>query len=148
MPIRFRCFYCNQLMGISRRKAGTMVRCPTCASQVMVPQPSTESVKKESIGAKPSIFDGNDFEKVFAAASPPSPAPAPQAPQLQEPITAPPPPLEEFDAPVAIATPGARAGGFFISSTLATMICVGALIALAVAFVCGLLVGKILLAAK
>src|SRR5947209_460375 len=28
MPIRFRCAYCNQLMGIARRKAGTVVRCP------------------------------------------------------------------------------------------------------------------------
>src|SRR5204862_5290906 len=37
VPIRFRCAYCNQLMGISRRKAGTVVRCPTCSGQVVVP---------------------------------------------------------------------------------------------------------------
>ena len=30
MPIRFRCAYCNQLMGIARRKAGTVIRCPNC----------------------------------------------------------------------------------------------------------------------
>src|SRR5207253_599174 len=39
MPIRFRCAYCNQLMGIARRKAGTVVRCPKCAGQVVVPHP-------------------------------------------------------------------------------------------------------------
>src|SRR5262249_51120015 len=39
MPIRFRCAYCNQLMGIARRKAGNVVRCPTCAGQVIVPTP-------------------------------------------------------------------------------------------------------------
>lgn len=37
MPIRFRCAYCNQLMGISHRKVGTIVRCPKCSGQVVVP---------------------------------------------------------------------------------------------------------------
>jgi DNA-directed RNA polymerase subunit RPC12/RpoP len=39
MPIKFRCAYCNQLMGISRRKAGTVVSCPTCKGQIVVPLP-------------------------------------------------------------------------------------------------------------
>ncbi len=39
MPIRFRCAYCNQLMAISRRKAGTVVRCPKCAGDIIVPSP-------------------------------------------------------------------------------------------------------------
>jgi DNA-directed RNA polymerase subunit RPC12/RpoP len=42
MPIRFRCAYCNQLMGIARRKAGTVVRCPKCAGQVVVPDPEED----------------------------------------------------------------------------------------------------------
>src|SRR5438105_15398894 len=42
MPIRFRCAYCNQLMGIARRKAGSVVNCPTCHGQVMVPMPAPE----------------------------------------------------------------------------------------------------------
>jgi hypothetical protein len=37
MPIRFRCAYCNQLLSIATRKAGTVVKCPTCAGQVVVP---------------------------------------------------------------------------------------------------------------
>src|ERR1051325_10850643 len=39
MPIRFRCVYCEQLLGIARRKAGTVVKCPNCAGQVIVPAP-------------------------------------------------------------------------------------------------------------
>ena len=39
MPIRFRCVYCEQLLGIARRKAGTVVKCPNCAGQVIVPSP-------------------------------------------------------------------------------------------------------------
>ena len=42
MPIRFRCAYCNQLLGIARRKAGTVVRCPTCSGQVIVPAEQPE----------------------------------------------------------------------------------------------------------
>jgi phage FluMu protein Com len=37
MPIHFRCACCNQLLGIARRKAGMMVRCPKCQGQVAVP---------------------------------------------------------------------------------------------------------------
>src|SRR5262249_18728873 len=47
MPIRFRCAYCNQLLGIARRKAGQVVRCPTCAGQVVVPQADEESPEQE-----------------------------------------------------------------------------------------------------
>ena len=41
MPIRFRCVYCDQLLGIAKRKAGTVVKCPNCAGQVIVPAPES-----------------------------------------------------------------------------------------------------------
>lgn len=37
MPIKFRCQHCDQLMGISRSKAGEIVDCPTCGLSVRVP---------------------------------------------------------------------------------------------------------------
>ncbi len=40
MAIRFRCAFCNQLMGIATRKVGTVVRCPKCAQQNVVPATS------------------------------------------------------------------------------------------------------------
>jgi DNA-directed RNA polymerase subunit RPC12/RpoP len=43
MPIRFRCVYCNQLLGISRRKAGTVVRCTNCEGQIIVPDEPVEA---------------------------------------------------------------------------------------------------------
>ncbi len=39
MPIRFRCGHCNQLLGIARRKAGSVVNCPKCHQQLVVPSP-------------------------------------------------------------------------------------------------------------
>src|SRR5437870_13027604 len=65
MPIRFRCAYCNQLLGIARRKAGTVVRCPTCAGQVVVP-----TVEDEGNGGPPGntdqlIFERSDFDDLL-----------------------------------------------------------------------------------
>ncbi len=37
MPIKFRCQYCKQFLGISRKKAGEIVDCPTCGRTLRVP---------------------------------------------------------------------------------------------------------------
>lgn len=37
MPIKFRCDYCRQLMGIAHTKAGSLVDCPTCGRTLRVP---------------------------------------------------------------------------------------------------------------
>src|ERR671937_859256 len=66
MPIRFRCAYCNQLLGISRRKAGTVVRCPTCAGQVVVPNADTEAAEENPGSSNnPLVFERNDFEDLL-----------------------------------------------------------------------------------
>src|SRR5437764_5207339 len=65
MPIRFRCAYCNQLLGIARRKAGTVVRCPTCAGQVVVPTPPEGSPDEPEDPQNPMLFERSDFDDVF-----------------------------------------------------------------------------------
>jgi len=103
MPIRFRCAYCNQLMGIARRKAGTVVRCPRCAGQVIVPDPGPDAAKATNgpgpepppaAANGPGLFEQSDFEKLFEpgpSVPPPVPVPAPPpmpaaaAPQLVSP---------------------------------------------------------------
>jgi biopolymer transport protein ExbD len=37
MAIRFRCSHCNGLLSISSRKAGSLVTCPTCDRETLVP---------------------------------------------------------------------------------------------------------------
>ena len=59
MPIRFRCAYCNQLLGIARRKAGTVVRCPGCSGQVVVP--SLEEAGLADKTAPPSQIEAIDM---------------------------------------------------------------------------------------
>lgn len=98
MPIRFRCAYCNQLMGIARRKAGTVVRCPNCAGEIVVPNivPDEEEEPSPKTG-KPKLFERSDFDRVFDEATGiPKPgvkvvvpgttnAPAPPGPVKKEP---------------------------------------------------------------
>src|SRR5438105_2207740 len=79
MPIRFRCVYCNQLLGISRRKAGTIVRCTSCEGQLIVPElndAATEAgnqgpaivssaeqpAKTDDPGPGPGVFDAAEFD--------------------------------------------------------------------------------------
>src|SRR2546421_9046611 len=76
VPIRFRCAYCNQLMGIARRKAGTVVRCPTCSGQVVVPDPGTAAEAGPATGAGKPPFGGRDFHQLFDLPSPGGQSPA------------------------------------------------------------------------
>src|SRR5205807_5919687 len=118
MPIRFRCAYCNQLMGIARRKAGTIVRCPRCAGQVIVPDPGPEAAPdpvpeaapprngpapetpRPATAPGPVLFEQSDFEKLFE--------PGPLVPAAAPPQVAAPPPYAppQAVAPLPAAEPG------------------------------------------
>ena len=164
MPIRFRCAYCNQLLGISRRKAGTVVRCPTCAGQVVVPNVVTESPERAENQADPFVFERSDFEELLTPADEhavplekkevvltPS-----EAPVAMPSATADPPPgawgthaepayagqkIKTAAAPLAAAQPVSAAGGILLSPARATLLVVVAIVALALAFAAGLFVG-------
>ncbi|HZT82816.1 MAG TPA: hypothetical protein VFA26_21475 [Gemmataceae bacterium] len=150
MPIRFRCAYCNQLLGISRRKAGTVVRCPTCAGQVVVPATGQEEAPApEAAGTEQPLFERSDFEEVLKGSSGDRPAavqmPAPAAmggfggQRVQAaPVAAPP-----AAPPGASLQPGALPPvGIVLSPTKATVLTVVGILALALAFGAGVLVGR------
>ena len=82
MPIRFRCVYCDKLLGIARRKAGAVVDCPHCAEKLIVPTPEPEveaerfsahekgaeeaaGVGATSDGAKMNLFEHGDFDALM-----------------------------------------------------------------------------------
>jgi DNA-directed RNA polymerase subunit RPC12/RpoP len=160
MPIRFRCAYCNQLLGISRRKAGTVVRCPNCSGQVVVPTLEEAGLSDGPQGtAGQQLFEGNEIDRLLegaagdqpsALAAPPrsaNPA-APAAPAAIAP--APAPPMSPAAPPQPVASPSGFPGpatppaGIWLSPAKATMLSVIAVVALAVAFGVGLLVGLFL----
>ena len=147
MPIKFRCAYCNQLMGIARRKAGTIVKCPTCSGQVVVPNPPADEDVLEKTAPRvedPAVqaaFEGSDIDRVLQNV----PALGAKAEKLAEPA---PPVVTEMPPPVprSVTTPAAAASlenqGFYLSSSRATVLTVAGIVLLALAFVAGVLVGK------
>src|SRR5262245_42926166 len=155
MPIRFRCAYCNQLLGIARRKAGQVVRCPTCAGQVVVPQPEEdeESPIPPSPGDNPAppVFERSDFEDLFnepvvqqpVPGHPPEPASAPAAaPPAPKPAAAPPPPAGGvvFELEPANAPSRKPQVGIVLSPITATVLTVVWIVTVALAFAAGWLI--------
>jgi hypothetical protein len=152
MPIRFRCQYCNQLLGIARRKAGQGVECPTCHGQLTVPLADGAAVGASAGQPPPPLFERSDFDAYLnggAAENPP--IIVPQRPGPAAPAAAPPAAFPAFDverlepasAPRAAepATTGAPAG-LVLSPAQATVLTVVAILILAMAFGTGLLVGR------
>jgi hypothetical protein len=150
MPIRFRCAYCNQLLGIARRKAGQVVRCPTCAGQVVVPNPEAdEPLSPPAAGNNDQmLFERSDFDNLLNDPEPESPA-ALGPPPAPPPLLPPPPP-----APAPVRTRGGTAAldaerppssttrppGIVLTPTAATVLTVVVILALAVAFGAGWLI--------
>ena len=63
MPIRFRCAYCNQLMAIASRKAGTVVSCPELRGDIIVPAlPGTPQADENTNQPINQAFDDPDFD--------------------------------------------------------------------------------------
>jgi hypothetical protein len=132
MPIRFRCAYCNQLMGIAKRKAGTVVRCPTCGGQVVVPHPNAEA-SPQALQKVGGVFEHTDFDKVLQE---PSAAPRPanrgngsgQYPGVD---------VEPLPMPGTLAEgSGGLSAGKFLLITLVLFVLLG------LAFLAGFLVGR------
>ncbi len=166
MPIRFRCAYCNQLLGIARRKSGTVVRCPTCAGQVVVPA-GEGSEEQEQAPANQPLFERSDFDELFnngpaaeggnprtarapqgggrGTAAPPQPAPPPE--EVWGTHADPDVEVEPIGIPRGGAVPSfepPRPHGIVLSPAKATILTVAIVIGLAVAFAAGLVVGMYL----
>jgi len=82
MPIRFRCAYCNQLMGIAKRKAGQVVTCPKCAGQVVVPAPDPAMEEEERQAGNPAAAfeEDEEVQKLLEYVEETKPAPVASAP--------------------------------------------------------------------
>lgn len=145
MPIRFRCRYCNQLMGIARRKAGMTVQCPTCHTQVVVPQPGPDD-KADLPGAQHNpeapapLFERSDFEAFL------------QNPLAEKPAVHSAPPLPfaaEIPSSPSLTTTAAgtrlRPAGLVLSPMQATWLTVALILLVALAFGAGMLVGHYLI---
>jgi phage FluMu protein Com len=150
MPIRFRCAYCNQLMGIAHRKAGTVVRCPNCAGQVVVPRPENAASAPDTVKpgdeARPPLFERHDFEEALSSAA----GGAESGDSASQVV---PPPLfsgktfepaynvDRLDFPTNLPKPTAPPG-IFLSRMMVTILIAALILLLTAVFTVGLLVGR------
>jgi hypothetical protein len=143
MPIRFRCAYCNQLMGIARRKAGTVVRCPNCAGQVIVPTPAGEASAPQTptpkSSAGPLIFEDDDIDKLFEPkALEPAPAKPSNPPPAIFPTEA---PVPAFDVqPVTVSRQ--RNPGILLTPATLTVLGICIVLVIGLAFLLGFMIGR------
>jgi hypothetical protein len=151
MPVRFRCAYCNQLLGISRRKVGTVVRCPTCAGQLTVPSKDEIAGAPQPEGkAAAPLFERSDFDDLFSFSG--NPASPGMPPTEADPLAGPEPISPTTEAPGLafdveppldpLKRQAHRAVGIVLSPAKVTVLTVVLIVALALAFGVGLLVGK------
>jgi phage FluMu protein Com len=109
MPIRFRCAYCNRLLGIATRKAGTETTCPHCGYTITVPVPQEENGRTERINVEDveELLGNAATEAVpqsvaAAAAAPAQPSPpAAERPRLDPPK----PPVPVYPKPAVSPPP-------------------------------------------
>jgi hypothetical protein len=152
MPIKFRCVYCNQLLGISRRKAGTIVRCTTCEGQLIVPDPDdpvgTEPAgtqnhaippgppPTEQAGEGGGVFEHSDFDAFLEPlGASQQPAAVANPPAKSKRTTAP------LPAPAPSSAAASSAPALVLTRPMLTLASVLLVLSLGLAFAGGLLLG-------
>ncbi|MFO0965847.1 MAG: hypothetical protein U0793_09730 [Gemmataceae bacterium] len=148
-------------MGIARRKAGTVVLCPKCQGQVVVPIPPPENGRDQppTPEDKDNLFEKDDFGKFLhpGGGAPPYPAappmqtapaaPAAMHPPMHAPMHAPAAAASQVDWPDTLLPPDRTQRGLFLTPGLLTLLGVLVLLLLGLAFFVGLLLGKASVAA-
>jgi hypothetical protein len=133
-------------MGIARRKAGSVVRCPACRREIAVPSDAEDDsppVLPPTL-PRPHLFDRDDFDALLAGGTS-----MPGAKPVSAPGPVPRPLAEVAGAkgvaigaePVAVSLVPVQ-GGLVLSPGWVTMLTVVFLLLLAMAFALGLLVGR------
>lgn len=161
MPIRFRCVYCDKLLGIATRKAGTVVNCPQCGQPLIVPSPEPEPTHAATAGApapvaSPSkLFEEDDFDVILEPdATLQNAKEPPPKPKANRPTSPPaPPPQRPFPVERSLPTPPrapmpltapAPASGILLSPVKLIIALVAVFVCVGIAFAGGILVGRML----
>jgi hypothetical protein len=73
MPIKFKCPSCDQMLGIARRKAGSVISCPRCSYPATVPAEEGEPARPAAVGrtSHRPAFERGDFDR-WIGGRPPS----------------------------------------------------------------------------
>jgi hypothetical protein len=140
-------------MGIAKRKAGTVVRCPKCAGQVVVPNPGGAAPPGGGHGGRANgagqLFEQSDFERFFQEEGnikSPAAAPGPQPPPAYAPAPAAVPmhpmPQTGFDVEPVPDQPYALGPGVFLSPGKLAFLGAAVVVLMGLSFFVGLLIGR------
>jgi DNA-directed RNA polymerase subunit RPC12/RpoP len=55
--LKFRCYRCNQLLGATPNKAGSVVTCPKCSAELLIPVPELRPDEGSTVQARPAAPD-------------------------------------------------------------------------------------------
>jgi len=124
-------------MGIARRKAGNVVRCPKCAGQVIVPTPGEQPPPESAPPPAGALFE-SDFDNDLLQA-PGSSKPARRgatAGSRNEAVD-----VEPVSVPLMMGT-AAQETGINLSTGIAVMLGLVVLVLVALAFFLGLVLGR------
>jgi phage FluMu protein Com len=161
MPIRFRCVYCDKLLGIAKRKAGAVVKCPQCQQPLIVPTPEPEPTAAGSQSVAPpsnpgKLFEQDDFDVLLepdATFRGPEPSPdRPKPPRVPKAEALSPQPFAverhlprpSSSIPTPQPLPAPKPGGLVFSTGLLILVLVVVLFLIVAAFGGGFLVGRML----
>jgi phage FluMu protein Com len=163
MPIRFRCVYCDKLLGIARRKAGSVVNCPQCNQPLIVPTPDAEPEPTAAnvggtVNASPGkLFERDDFEDLLQGDATlraseyerPSKRSKRKRGSGKSPLPAQPFPVEQSlpSPPLAMTAPlpyrgKTRSGGMVLTSGKLILALAAVIVLVGLAFGGGVLVGR------
>lgn len=136
-------------MGIARRKAGSVVRCPSCGGQVIVPQAEPEPAPPAA--APPSaprkagtVFESSEFDQILEkAAQKPTARPSPKVENYQHEVV---PAAEVIDGeatsyPTA-ELPVAGLPGLFLTTGRLILVSVIVMLLIALSFCAGVFIGR------
>jgi phage FluMu protein Com len=176
MPIKFRCGYCNRLLGIARRKAGMEINCPHCSYAITVPEeqpdeqpePNVDVLDLDNLLNPVGSADATPLPTSVGGSSGPAyPTPSPATPQrpqypgygrpVARPASMPADAQEEIVdlaglgetepapavSPPAPSVPPPPVDGIVLSTSRATLLLVGTIFLIGLAFAGGFLVASL-----
>jgi len=154
MPIHFRCPHCNQLMGIARRKSGTLIHCPTCTKELVVPRGSDAPEKPPEPPRPNSLLEKLDVDAILNAPAAGKAEKAAHVPEHANPLARRSPPVPTarggdlraedngVDADLPSLALGPKRRGLFLSPPRVMLLSMIGVVLLAIAFLLGLLAGR------
>jgi hypothetical protein len=106
VPVKFRCYRCNTLLGVTRSKIGSVIACVKCGAELVVPEPAEATAPETSASSSSNIAEPtpaflsameSGMPMAFPDINPEDIRVEPGIPW--EPIVTSPPPAEPRDAP-------------------------------------------------